>query len=146
MEIFLDSKDKENRALSVFFNRSIYLLRSQGYIVVPLENHILILISKGKYMLLQASISGVHDQFFKELRERSARAFYDLSIGMLHPQFDFTFINGREFVRLFLEKPVIRNSLQILNIYGGEHPKIAVISNEEEAKFIEKGRKLESFL
>jgi hypothetical protein len=138
MEIILDTKLKEKRALNVFFNHCKQYLASQGYIVIPHRDYSFVVVKKGEYMFLQASIKGVHEKFWRDLREASARSLSDIPIGLIHPQFDFTFIEGREYVRLFLEKPVIKNSLIIFNIYGGEHPKIAVVQNKQEAEYIKR--------
>jgi hypothetical protein len=138
MEIFLDSENKMRKALCVFFNHCKQYLASQGYIVFPHRDFSFLAVKKGGYMLLQASIKGFHEKFWRDLREASARAFCDIPIGLIHPQFDFTFIDGREYVRLFLEKPVIKNSLIIQNIYGEEHPKIAVVSSKREFEFIKR--------
>jgi len=81
-------------------------------------------------MLLEASVTGVLDEFWRKIGESSVRLIY--------PFFEKKIIKGEEYVKIYLEKPVIAGDPIVFDL--ASLPKIAVLTNEKEANFIERGR------
>ena len=130
MEVLLDSNKKVQRALNIFFAHCKQFLSSQGYVIFPHRDLSILAVKKGGYMLLEASVTGVLDEFWRKIGESSVRLIY--------PFFEKKIIKGEEYVKIYLEKPVIAGDPIVFDL--ASLPKIAVLTNEKEANFIERGR------
>jgi len=136
-EILLNDKGKGTRALFVFANHVTEYFASQAYTVFQHRQAGITLVNRDNVIILSIVLDGRHTH----PKWKNVMMNRNLLIGVVHPHFEVVMIDGKKHVKLYLDRPVMKIGLFTSPAYSEEWPRIAVVEREDEAEYIETGRK-----